>query len=66
MTQQQSEEYESIWSWFNALDAATDAADARVIPAPLASNRADVARSAGRGGTESGSQPKDGGLFQTS
>lgn len=47
MTKQDSEEYEDLWTWFKALDAATDAARAR-IHATLASNRADGPTSAAR------------------
>ncbi len=47
MTEQDSEEYEDLWTWFKALDAATDAARAR-IHATLASNRADGPTSATR------------------
>ena len=65
MTEQDSEANEALWTWFKALDAATEAAQAR-IKATLASNRADVARSAERGETESGSQPMGRGLFLTS
>ena len=47
MTKQDSEEYEDLWTWFKALDAATDAARAR-IHATLASNRADGPATAAR------------------
>ncbi len=47
MTEKESEEYEALWTWFKALDAATDAAQVR-IRATLASNRAEGARSAAR------------------
>lgn len=45
MTKQESAEYEALWTWFKALDAATDAAHER-IHATLPSNRAEGARSA--------------------
>ena len=51
MTEQDLEEYEDLWAWFKALDAATDAARAR-IHATLASNRADGATSAELRGEE--------------
>ena len=65
MTEQDLKADEVLWSWFKALDAATEEAQAR-IKATLASNRADVARSAEHGGTESGSQRMGRGLFLTS
>ena len=65
MTEQDLEADEVLWTWFKALDAATEAAQAR-IKATLASNRADVVRSAEYGGTESGSQRMGRGLFLTS
>ncbi len=55
MTEQDLEADEALLTWFKALDAATEAAQAR-IKATLTSDRADVARSAGHGGRESGSQ----------
>ncbi len=45
MTEQDTEEYEDLWTWFKALDAATDAARAR-IHATLATNRAEGPTSA--------------------
>ena len=72
MTEQDTEEYEDLWTWFKALDAATDAARAR-IHATLASNRADGPTSATRKlvppswrGTGSGSRRMGRGLFVTS
>ena len=50
MTKQESEQYEALLTWAKALDAAAEAAQAR-ISATLASKRADVReeRKAGRG-----------------
>ncbi len=45
MTQQEPQEYEALWAWFKALDAATDAAHASIHARP-ASNRAEGAGSA--------------------
>jgi hypothetical protein len=62
MIERDLEADEALWTWFKALDAATEAAQAK-IKATLASNRADVAGSAERVETESGSQPMGRGLF---
>lgn len=43
MTKQEAEQYEALLSWARALDAATEAAQAR-IKAMLASGPADVRR----------------------